>query len=201
MLTSNEFTIFVDFILHFFLLKGILNYVLTVEQTSQPVGNTHLIIPPYYVAICYLYMSNMYAHIHLILICFFQHSFWNHTMQTNWFKVGIATSLKSSSNTQPLYPSLSFWSLQVILFITLRICNRCLTPRFLDISFSAINSSLEMSHSIIIIIIICFYATWCHSAVILCYSSDITPIKHVVFVVRQKLTGGVRERCNFFQMS
>lgn len=147
MLTSNEFTIFVDFILHFFLLKGMLNYVLTVEQTSQPVGNTHLIIPPYYVAICYLYMSNMYAHIHLILICFFQHSFWNHTMQTNWFKVGIATSLKSSSNTQPLYPSLSFWSLQVILFITLRICNRCLTPRFLDISFAAINSSLEMSHS------------------------------------------------------
>lgn len=75
MLISPEFIIFVDFILHSFQLKCILKYVPTVEQTSQPVGSEHLIIIPYYVAIGYLYMSNMYAHLHLILICFFRHSF------------------------------------------------------------------------------------------------------------------------------
>lgn len=74
MLILHEFAIFVDFILQSFLLQHILKYVLTFDQTCQSVELTHL-IPPYYVAISYLYMSNMYAHIHLILICFFQHSF------------------------------------------------------------------------------------------------------------------------------
>lgn len=97
MLTSDEFTIFVDFILHFFAIKKHLKLCANSWAGSQLVGNAQLVIPPYHVAICYLYMSNMYAHIQLILICFSRHSFWNHTMQTNWFKVGISTSLESSS--------------------------------------------------------------------------------------------------------
>lgn len=74
MIISHEFTIFDYFILHSFLLKWVLKYV-TAEQTSQPKGSAHHHPSFYHVAIFDLYMSNMYGHIHLILICFFWHSF------------------------------------------------------------------------------------------------------------------------------
>lgn len=155
---------FVDFILHFFLLKGILNSVQTVEQTSQPVGNAHLIIHPYYVAICYLYMANMYAYIHLILICFFRHSFWNHTMQTNWFKVGISTPLESSSQhttffTFILIPSGHF----IHPFTYMQPLFDSMVPWYLIIYYKqqSWNESLQL-------IILCFYTTWCHTLLRFC---------------------------------
>lgn len=63
--------------------------------------SVHISISPFYFAICHIPLPVHVLHVctdsfGFNMICFFRHSFWNHTMQTNRFKVGISISLNST---------------------------------------------------------------------------------------------------------
>lgn len=82
-----------------------------------PTLSVHISISPFYFAPRHILLPVHVLHVCtdsfvFNMICFFRHSFWNHTMQTNRFKVGISISLNSTSHTTSLsvimFPSISF---------------------------------------------------------------------------------------------